>query len=185
VVLAKFADFLIVTLFSEEYRPAVVVFQLYLLVLLREAMDFSIPLRAIDRTSAILRSNLAAIVINAALLLVMLPTLGLLGGVIAYIISRAVEGFVLGRQTMRGYAIGVGALASWGDLAKVCAAAALASPVLYGSFWTQTLGIFGVAIGGLAYLTAFVSIIALLRVPEMALLMRRARSLTLAFTPRP
>ena len=42
VLLARFADTIVVTLFSEEYRLAVPVFQIYLLVLFREIVDFAV-----------------------------------------------------------------------------------------------------------------------------------------------
>ena len=67
VILARFADTIVVTLFSPAYQPAVIVFQLYVLALLRETFDFGIPLRALNRTAPILRTNLLALVVNVVL----------------------------------------------------------------------------------------------------------------------
>jgi hypothetical protein len=61
------------------------------------------------------------------------------------------------------------------DLCKVAVAAALAAVVLYGSFWTDTLGLFGALAGAVAYMLAFACMLWLLRVPEMTLLLRHMR----------
>jgi O-antigen/teichoic acid export membrane protein len=175
VILARFADVFVITLFGEEYREAVIVFQIFLLVLLRETMDFAIPLRAINKTTPILRSNLVAIVVNAALLAVLLPLWGLPGAVVAYLVSRVIEGSYMASQLMRAYDIGIKQLAEWGDLLKIGIAAALASVVLYGSFWTETMGLFGVLIAAAFYVAAFAGLLWLLRVPEMTVLLRHLR----------
>ncbi|NLG77681.1 MAG: lipopolysaccharide biosynthesis protein [Xanthomonadaceae bacterium] len=176
VVLARFAEPLIRTFFSEKYLPAVAIFQLYLLVFLRESIDFAVPLRAIDRTGPILRSNLLALFLNAALMFALLPRWGVLGAVGAFLISRGVEGIYLGYETMRAYRIELRALAPWGDLLKVLAAAGLAALVLAGSFWTEQLGLIGVVLGGAAYVALFALLLALLRVPEAIALLQYIRA---------
>lgn len=175
VVLARFAEIVVVTLFSEQYRAAVIVFQLYLLVLLRDTMDFAVPLRAINRTTPILRSNLLAIALNAGLLTLLVPRWGLTGAVAAYVFSRAVEGGYLASQLLRTYEIDLRRLADWGDLFKVAIAAALPAVVLYGSFWTDTLGLFGALAGAAVYMLAFGCMLRLLRVPESILLLQHMR----------
>lgn len=176
VVLARFAEPLIVTFFSSKYRPAVPIFQLYLLTFLRESIDFAVPLRALDRTGSILRSNVLALLINAALMLVLLPLWGVLGAVAAFLISRAIEGIYLARETARAYDIELGALADWGDLLKVGVAAVLASGVIASSFWTDHMGIVGVALGTVAYLVVFAALLAAMRLPEALRFFRLLRS---------
>lgn len=176
VVLARFAEILVITLFSEKYRPTIAIFQLFLLVFLRESMDFSIPLRAQNQTTPIVRSNLLAILINAALLFVLLPLWGVLGAVAAFVFSRFVEGAYLGWQTMRVYKVSVAEIAPWSDLCKVVIAASLATLVLYGEFWTERLGIFGVILGGAAYSAVLFVLLMLLRIPEATMLLRLVRS---------
>jgi O-antigen/teichoic acid export membrane protein len=184
VLLARFAEILVISVFSEQYRPAVVILQIYLLIFVRECLDFGVPLRAINRTTLILRSNVFAIVINAALLVVLLPMWGLVGAVIAFVISRLFEGVYLGSQTMRAYGVPVGRIAPWGDLGKIIVAAALAAIVLYGSFWTEYLGFVGVIVGGAAYVVAFAALLLLLRVPEAATLLQHVRSAPAALLRR-
>ena len=175
VLLARFADTIVVTLFSEEYRAAVPVFQIFLLVLFREIVDFAVPLRALNRTAPIMYSNLLSIVVNAILLTILLPTVGLLGAAIAYVISRAIEGVYLGRQTARLYAIRSRELIKWGDLGKVALAAALAAITLAGSFWTTYMGLFGVLAAGCCFMAVYVPLLLLLRLPEALLLRDRVQ----------
>lgn len=176
VVLARFSEVLVITLFSEKYRPAVAIFQLYLLVFLRESIDFGVPLRAINRTTPILRSSVLAIAVNAVLMFILLPLWGVIGAVAAFLISRVIEGAYLGLQTMRAYEVSLRQLASWKDLGKVVVAAGLAAIVLYGGFWTQHLRFAGVILGGTAYLAVFASLLVLLRVPEATMLLQYVRS---------
>jgi O-antigen/teichoic acid export membrane protein len=184
VLLARFADTLVTTLFSEDYRPAVPIFQLYVLALLRESFDFSIALRTVDRTAPILRSNLIALVLNAGLMLLMLPRWGLIGAVGAFVIARLVEGAYLAQQTLRAFDIGLRDLADWGDLLKSTAAAVGAAVVLYGGFWTDSFGFAGVVVASAVYLLAFVLLLRLAGVPEVTMLLRHAQGYSRALLAR-
>lgn len=176
VVLARFADTIVTTLFSDAYRPAVVLFQVYVLVFLREAIDFGIPLRAVDRTAAILHSNVIALVVNALLMLALTPLWGALGAVVALVISRFIEGAYLATRAARAYELTVRELVPWSDLTRVLIAAIAAASVLFVQPWTDHLGLIGVVIGGVAFMVLFVLLLAALRVPEVSLLLRRARA---------
>lgn len=184
VLLARFADIIVVTLFSEAYRPAVVLFQIYLLVFLREAVDFSIPLRTVNRTSSILYSNIIAIAVNVGLMFLLMPRWGTSGAVAALVISRFVEGVYLARKTAVAYHVSVRELAPWGDLGKVLAAALLAAIVLSGSFWTEILGLAGVVLGSALYCVLFVLLLIWMRVPEAGMLVRWVRAAPAIVTRR-
>lgn len=173
VILARFAETIVITLFSENYRPAVAVFQLCVLALMRETFDFGIPLRAINRTAPILRSNLLALIVNVCLLAIMVPAWGLVGAVSAFVISRGVEGAYLARQAMHAYGARLQDLARWRDLGKIVAAAAVAASVLYLPFWT---GLFGVAAGGFVFALTFVCMLRLAGIAEVILALRRAQN---------
>jgi O-antigen/teichoic acid export membrane protein len=173
VLLARFADTIVVTLFSEAYRSAVPVFQLYTLALLRDAIDLGVPLRAINLTGPIMRGNFVALVVNGLLLLALLPLMGLTGAVVAYLISRVFEGWYLAAQIMRAYETGWRQIANWWDLLKVVGAALVAAAVLYGSFWTEVLGVFGVIVASILYSVAFLCLLWQLRVPEANMVINR------------
>jgi O-antigen/teichoic acid export membrane protein len=184
VLLARFADTIVTTLFSEAYRPAVPIFQLYVLALLRESFDFSVALRTLDKTAPMLRSNLLALVLNAGLMLLMVPRWGLIGAVGAFVIARLVEGIYLAYQTLHAYEIGLRDLADWTDLLKSTAAAAGAAVVLYGGFWTDSFGLAGVVVASAVYLFAFGLLLRLAGVPQVAMLLRHAQGYSRALLAR-
>jgi O-antigen/teichoic acid export membrane protein len=175
VLLGRFADTIVVTLFSEEYRAAVPVFQICLFVLFREVFDFAVPLRAMNRTAPIMYSNMVSLVVNAILLAILLPTIGLIGAALAYIIARAIEGVYLGWQTARACEVRARDLIKWGDVGKVALAAAMASVTLIGSFWTSHMGLIGAMAASCIYMLVFVPLLLVLRLPEALLLRDRAQ----------
>jgi O-antigen/teichoic acid export membrane protein len=175
VVLFEFAHTFVVTLFSPSYEPAVLIFQLYLLVLVREVFDFGVALRAANKTAPIVTSSLFAILLNLLLLITVLPIWGLPAAALAFVISRWTEGLVLSRSTLRAYNIGIGGLARWLDLGKVALAALLASVVFYGSFWLDHFGLIGVVLGSAVFMVLFVIFLLALRVPETTAMLGRWR----------
>jgi len=185
VLLAKFADVIIVTLFSETYRPAVPIFQVFLLVFLRETLDFGVPLRAINRNAPILHSNLISLALRIVLLIVMIPPWGLMGAVLAIVIARFVEGGYLAWLTARAFDMPLSRLAPWVDLLKVMVAAVASGVVLIGDFWTEHLGFFGIFPGGIAYGIVFALILSQLKIPEVDMLIGKLRSMPLSALRRP
>lgn len=175
VVLFEFAHTFVVTLFSASYEPAVLIFQIYLLVLVREVFDFGVALRAVNRTAPIVTSSLFAILLNLLLLVTVMPIFGLPAAALAFVISRWTEGLVLSRSTMRAYHISLKDLARWGDLGKVALAALLASVVFYGSFWIDYFGLAGVILGSVVFMTLFLALLVAFRVPEVAAMLGRLR----------
>lgn len=184
VVLERFSHVLVTTIFTAAYEPAVLVFQIYLFVLLREIIDFAVPLRAINQTMPIMRSGLLTLVLNALLLAILLPMFGIAGAAMAYVVSRLVEGVYMALQMMRAYSIGPRHLARWSDLGKVALSALIASLTLYGSFWTDALGLFGVVIGGAIFMLVYAALLLALRVPEALALMQRIQQLPRAFSAK-
>ncbi|HET9444865.1 MAG TPA: oligosaccharide flippase family protein [Steroidobacteraceae bacterium] len=177
VLLGRFAETIVVTLFTEEYREAVPVFQIYLLVLFREVVDFAVPLRAINRTAPLMYGNLVSLVSNAILLAILLPTIGLIGAAAAFVLARMIEGVYQGRQTAKAYGIAARELVRWRDVGKVALAAALASITLATSFWTSAMGLLGVVAAGCCFMAVYVLLLLLLRVPEAVQLKQRLRLL--------
>jgi O-antigen/teichoic acid export membrane protein len=175
VVLFEFSHTLIVTLFSRSYEPAVAIFQIYLLVLVREVFDFGVALRAANKTAPIVTSSLFAILLNLLLLVTVVPLWGLPAAALAFVISRWTEGLVLSRSTLRAYNIGVKDLARWSDLGRVALAALFASIVFYGSFWVDYFGLVGVVLGSAVFMALFVALLVAFRVPEAVAMVGRLR----------
>lgn len=174
-VLFEFAHTFVVTLFGPSYQPAVLIFQIYLLVLVREVFDFGVALRAVNKTAPIVTSSLFAILLNLLLLVTVMPIWGLPAAALAFVISRWTEGLVLSRSTMKAYSIPLKDLARWGDLGKVALAALLASVVFIGSFWTDYFGLIGVVLGSTVFMAMFVLLLVVFHVPEVAAMLGRLR----------
>jgi O-antigen/teichoic acid export membrane protein len=170
VLLARFAEPVIVTLFSEDYRPAAPVFKAYALLLVRECVDFGVLIRALDRNRLLVSANALALVLSVLLLPLLLPWWGLTGAVAALLAARFAEG---AWQLWRTAAIchePMGRMIPWGSIGRVAAAALLAGAGLLG--W-QSENLLVVAAASLAYLGLFAALVWLLRVPEARLLAQR------------
>jgi O-antigen/teichoic acid export membrane protein len=173
VILMRFADTIVTMLFSERYQSAVIVFQIFALALLRPAFDFGIPLRARNRTAPILHSNLLSLILNVGLLSLMVPAWGLIGAVVASVISSFVEGTYLAAQVMRIYELPLSQLARWRDLGKILVAAVIAASLLYLPIWPGILGLIG---GALVFGLVFLWLLRLAGIPEVILGLRRAHT---------
>ena len=103
-LIERYADTLIVTVFSSSYQAAVPVMRIFLIVLIRECFDFPMALKAIDKTRYFLYGDVAAIVVNLGLLVALVPTWGLAGATAAYVISSWLQGVYLGWCTTQFYA---------------------------------------------------------------------------------
>jgi O-antigen/teichoic acid export membrane protein len=170
VLLVRYAEPLIVVLFGEPYRVAALIMQLHTLVIVRDCFDFSPPLRALNRTQPLFASNLVALVTGALALAVLLPTAGLAGAMIAYVIANFADAAYLHWRTCQVYGIGPRQLVPWGPVARVAVAALLAGILVVSDVWTDTFGFAGILLAGTLYLTAFVVALLLLKVPQAELL---------------
>ena len=179
VALAEFAEPIVLTLFSPDYAAAIPIFQIYLLVLLREVFDFGVALRALNRNAPIVHANLLAIVLNIGLLVIAIPLWGLPGAALAYVVSRFAEGAYMALRVKHVYGVKLRALANWSDLGRVAVAGVIAAGVFYGSFWLDHFGVAGIVLGSLAYLGVFLLALLACRLPMMTLLMRRGMNKSL------
>ena len=137
VLVVRYAEPLIVLLFGEPYRTAALIMQLHTLVIVRDCFDFSPPLRALNRTQPLFASNLIALVTGALALAVLLPTAGLAGAMIAFVIANVADAIYLCWRTCQLYAVGPRELVPWSSVARVAAAALLAGIVVVSNVWTD------------------------------------------------
>src|SRR4029453_9728259 len=90
LILGCFAEPVIETVFSAHYLPAVPVFQVYLLMLVRECFDFDLALRAAGKTSKALSAHVLTLVLNLSLAIVLVHLLGVVGAALSGVPARAV-----------------------------------------------------------------------------------------------
>lgn len=191
VVLARYAGPLVTKVFGSNYVAAVPVLQIYGFAMLRSCFDFSPPLRSIGKTRPLVMSNVAAIVSNSICLLLLLPTLGITGAMIARVVSGFFDGAYLGWAVTQIYGVPIRQMLPWRSLAKLLVSAILAAVVLIGDFWTSYLGFFGIVAGSLVYAALFTVLILAWRIPEAETLLAKAKAVSFRFSglskkdPRP
>jgi O-antigen/teichoic acid export membrane protein len=151
------------------------VLRIFLIVLIRECFDFPMALKAINKTRYFLYGDVAAIVVNLALLVLLVPTWGLVGVTVAYVVSNWLQGFYLGWCTTKFYDMRVRDFIPWAEMSKVALAAILPLALTYGSYLTEHLKLFGVIIGSMMYLPAYALLLWIFRVGEAHSLLKRVR----------
>jgi O-antigen/teichoic acid export membrane protein len=166
VIICRYAEPLIVTVFGASYRQAALVMQLYMLVVIRECFDFAPALRAINRTRPLVESNIAALAACGVALLVLIPVAGVAGAMLALVIASCVDVSWLCWRTMRAYGVGLREILPLASIGKTALAALAAAAFIVSPIWTELLGFAGVILGSVAYLAAFALLLLLLRVPE-------------------
>jgi O-antigen/teichoic acid export membrane protein len=130
MVLFVFADLFIVTLFTEAYREATGVFQIALLVMIRQCFEMGTPLRAANANRHVLWGNVIAIVVHLPLLFVLSNAIGILGAAVAWLVADFTISAYLASRIMERYDIPVSGLALWPQIFKLALAATLALPPL-------------------------------------------------------
>ena len=175
ILVARYAEPLIITVFSERYRPAIIVLQIHMLFLIRGCLDFSPALRAIDRTRPLIYSNSAALVCNAICLYWLLPLVGIAGAVASLVISSVVEALVLGWCTAEAYATPGSRLVPWAGVGKVAGAAAIACLLIAPSAWTELMGLSGMVLGSICFAVAFVLLLRVFKVAEAEFILQKLR----------
>jgi O-antigen/teichoic acid export membrane protein len=183
ILLARFAEPIILTLFGKGYRPAVMVMQVNMLFMIRACFDFSPAVRALNRTRAFVYCNAAALIVNAIALRVLMPAYGIVGVVGALVISSYADAFVLGWAAIRLYDVPLRTFIPWKSVGKVGLSAAIAAAVIWSSVWTDWFGFGGVIAASIAYYAAFVLMLRIMGVAELDTLALRIRnSLSIAFS---
>jgi O-antigen/teichoic acid export membrane protein len=181
-LVTRYAQPLVVAVFGVSYRPAALVMQIYMLVLIRECFDFAPALRAINKTRPLVESNVAALATCALALFALIPAAGVAGAMAAFVIASFTDVTWLGFRTMRSYRVGLGDLVPWGSIGKTGLAAILACVLVLSSVWTDMFGVAGVLVAAAVYGVGFVLLLLAMRVPEALVLLEWVKRLALRDT---
>lgn len=172
VLVARYAEPIVVILFGEPYRAASLIMQIYMIVVIRECFDFAPALRALNHNHPLVASNFVALVTCAAASAVLIPLAGLPGAMIAFAIASFADATYLCWQVCKVYKVSWREIMPWGAFARIALAAGLSAVILVSDVWTDTLGtIGGIMLASLLYLSAFVLVLLWIRVPEAELLL--------------
>lgn len=162
VLFYYYADAVVAILFTEDYFDAIPVFSAYALMLVIYCFDFHLPLRVQNANRYFVIASIIGLVVNSTLLYPMYLAFGLVGPVVAFIVSQFVFSSYLARQTSRLYKVKIGQLVRWLDVAKIIAAALVCAPILVIGKFTVEPFLVRCIIFGTAYLAAYLTVLRLL-----------------------
>jgi O-antigen/teichoic acid export membrane protein len=133
ILLTCFAEPLIRVAFTDAYVEATPYFQVFLLLMVRQCFQFSVPLRSVADNNSFATSNAVALVINAVLIIVLMPRYGLWGPTLGLVGGQMWTSLYLGRRLLKRYNLPLSELCQWGKLGLAFAASLLALAALYGA----------------------------------------------------
>ena len=184
VLVARYAQPLVVMVFGSSYLSAALIMQIYMLVVIRECFDFAPALRAVNRTRPLVESNVAGLVACTIAMLLLIPVAGLVGAMVAFVIASYVDVTWLGWRTLQAYGVRLRELLPWWSIARTALAAAVASVLIANSVWTEVFGRAGIVVAGLAYLAAFALLLQVMRIPEAMVLQAWGKRLVFRCAPQ-
>ena len=176
-VLFTFAEQFVTTLFTRDYVEAVGVFQIALLLMLRQCFEMGTPLRAQNSNKPLLIANMVAIAIHLPLLALLAPAIGIRGAAISWLTADMVITLYLARTIMNRYNLRLAEFSYWRPIAKLAFAAVVTSPLLIaagqwsdGRLWPELLA-------APFYMMLYVGVLKLMRLAELDAVFRIALGL--------
>ncbi len=132
-VLAVFySEQIITTLFTRAYLPAVQVFNVYALFLLRRCFNTDVLLRTTGRTGFMLWGTIGSLVANVLLILLLSRAMGMIGPAIAFIAAEIALELYYAQRARRVLQLSVANLADWSSIVRIATSCLLAFPILIG-----------------------------------------------------
>ena len=131
VLLTYWAEPLVRLLFTDAYVAAVPYFQVFLLLMVRQCFQFSTPLRSVADNASFAHANLIALLINAGLVITLMPKFGLWGPTLGLVIGQTWTSIYLGKRVLTRYGLPLSELCQWGKLGLALAASLAAIAALH------------------------------------------------------
>jgi O-antigen/teichoic acid export membrane protein len=166
----RYAEPAVTTVFGHDYAAAAPLMQIFMLSIFRECFDFAPALRAMNKTSPLVYSNLSALVACALAMVVLVPLFGVNGAMAAAVLSTYIDAVWQARSVANHLGKTTRELIPWASISRTALAAIGACVVVVSSIWTDTFGFAGVVFAGATYMVVYVVLLKLLRVPEAEML---------------
>lgn len=176
ILLARYANLFITTVFSDKYRGAEVVFQLHCVLLALSCFDVALAMRAINKTRSLVGANFVCIAVNIGAMILLVPRYGSAGAATALVLSTLVALVYLLRVLARMQELRMVELLPARRLTQVLLSAALASLVLIPPFWAASFGLPGAIAASALFGGIFIACLHAFRVEESAWLIRMVTS---------
>ncbi len=131
------ADSIVVVLFSDSYGAAAPVLQVFSLAMLKDCVDFGLPLRAFGKTRTILASRCLSLTFNIVLMMVLVHFWGLLGPAIALLVTQFLIESYLGWRLVGVTGVPFTRLCPWGEIGRIFATAGFSGLIFAGAALTE------------------------------------------------
>jgi len=158
VLLTYFAEPIVRLLFTDAYVAATPYFQVFLLLMVRQCFQFSVPLRSLADNASFAHANLVALLINAGLVVALMPKYGLWGPTLGLVIGQTWTSIYLGSRVLKRYQLPLSELCQWSKLGLALASSLVALAAAHASQLylppTPAGMLAGVGIFGLVYAIA-------------------------------
>jgi O-antigen/teichoic acid export membrane protein len=158
ILLSYFAEPLVRVLFTDAYVAAVPYFQVFLLMMVRQCFSFSTPLRSVEDNASFAHANLVALLLNAGLIVLLMPKYGLWGPTLGFVIGQTWTSIYLGSRVLKRFQLPLSELCQWSKLGLALASSLLAVAALHIAQQFLPAGplamVLGVAVFALVYAVA-------------------------------
>ncbi len=164
ILLARFAEPFLQTLFSAEYVAAASALRWYCLMLPLACLDFAVVLRALGRTRELLGVTLLTLTVNLGALAILVPLVGIAGAAASLVIATLAGSLYLGQRVAAAASRKLHRLLPLGPLLRIGVAALLAAVVLVPTPWTVASlpGPRGAVLAAAAYLALYALLLRML-----------------------
>ncbi len=130
LLLIHYAELVVTTLFTNDYLPAVPIFQVYAFWLLRRCFTMDVLLRTRGRSGFMLWGSGLSIAINLTLMFALYQWVGLIGPAIAYICAEVLLEIFYANLVMRTFKLTLADLLDWKAIWRVGAGCLAGIPLL-------------------------------------------------------
>lgn len=172
ILFSYYADAIVTVLFTREYSEAIPVFSAFAFLMLLHCFDFHLPLRVQNANRFYVIGSVAALSINVLLLYPMFLIFGLIGPVVAFILSRLLFTLYLGYQTAKLYKIQISEVARWHSIYLVTVSALVCAPVLAIGKYVVGDYIVRAVVFGFSYAVAYLAMLRWLGVWDVCVILR-------------
>jgi O-antigen/teichoic acid export membrane protein len=101
--------------------------------MVRQCFQFSTPLRSVADNASFAHANLIALLINAGLVITLMPKFGLWGPTLGLVIGQTWTSIYLGKRVLTRYRLPLSELCQWSKLGLALAASLAAIAALHAS----------------------------------------------------
>ncbi|MFW8629168.1 oligosaccharide flippase family protein [Vibrio natriegens] len=118
-ILYSYSNEFISFLFTSKYSESVPIFQIFILLMIRQCFEMGVPLRAKNKNRSFVVGNIISLIVNITLSLFLIEKIGIIGPAIAFLISDFSLNLFLFFKIKQVYNCSWGTILHWKDIIKV------------------------------------------------------------------